>query len=89
MNQLVEELYSKLDNQERIIRGLQQRVNQLERERGNKSVKVTIYLSTGIIEFASKKTLHEIIDDIQAEYPDNIGFKIINDEPKLILKKER
>lgn len=33
MNQLVEELYSKLDNQEKIIRALQQRVNKLEQER--------------------------------------------------------
>lgn len=36
MNQLIEELYSKLDNQEKIIRALQQRVNKLEQERKGK-----------------------------------------------------
>ena len=31
MNQLIEELYSKLDNQEKIIRTLQQKINELDK----------------------------------------------------------
>lgn len=88
MNQLVEELYSKIDNQEKIIRTLQQRINKLEQGGGIKHMRITIYLSDGVIEFTSDKTLPEIIDYIQINYPNNLGFKITREEPILTLKRE-
>lgn len=36
MNQLIEELYSKLDNQEKIIRTLQQKINELDTSQTNR-----------------------------------------------------
>ena len=37
MNQLIEELYSKLDNQEKIIRTLQQKINELDTSQTNRT----------------------------------------------------
>lgn len=37
MNQLIEELYSKLDNQEKIIRTLQQKINELDTSQTNQA----------------------------------------------------
>lgn len=37
MNQLIEELYSKLDNQEKIIRTLQQKINELDTSQTNRA----------------------------------------------------
>lgn len=37
MNQLIEELYSKIDNQEKIIRTLQQKINELDTSQTNRA----------------------------------------------------